>query len=397
MTENEEKPAVYYTYEKGEFYSFEKRYTIDTLGNIRGRSNNILKPRDIIFDIQLTDDDDIKRQVRVSRLVLSTFRGNPGPMMQADHIDENKWYDNSLANLQWLTSSENTKKQRPDIRDPISGIPILRVDADGVRTPFVSANSAETLTSVHRGHISRSCRAGGKAGGYDWIYDVSKINQSIIPGEIWKPILRKDGTEYTPSSNIEVSDHNRIRFMTPIMRIYDIPSLSTERDIEKKKRYKLGIQNEKRCVAELVCTTFNGPKPSDCTLVRHINDVYLDCTPQNLRWGTHQDNYADALKNGKTSGIKVVVDDVEFDTAKDAASYLGISFGLLCGIIRREKRTIFTTTDFMKKIYIINDKIFGNYNDASKNYGVCVSTFMKLVKQGDIETREVTMREYKKM
>jgi hypothetical protein len=52
-----EKPAEYYTFETGEYFSFQKRYTIDTHGNIRGRCNKILKPRDIIFDIQLTDDD----------------------------------------------------------------------------------------------------------------------------------------------------------------------------------------------------------------------------------------------------------------------------------------------------------------------------------------------------
>jgi len=42
-------PAVYYTFEKGELYSFKKRYTVDNLGNIRGRSEKVLKPRDIKF------------------------------------------------------------------------------------------------------------------------------------------------------------------------------------------------------------------------------------------------------------------------------------------------------------------------------------------------------------
>lgn len=42
-----EKPAEYYTFETGEYFSFKKRYTVDTHGNIRGRCNKILKPRDI--------------------------------------------------------------------------------------------------------------------------------------------------------------------------------------------------------------------------------------------------------------------------------------------------------------------------------------------------------------
>jgi len=393
-----EKPAEYYTFETGEYFSFKKRYTVDTQGNIRGRCNKILKPRDISFDIRLTDDDDKQRFVILARLVLSTFRGNPGPMMQADHIDEERWMDNSLKNLQWLTPGENTKKQRPDIRDPISGIPILQIDVVGNETPFVSANSAEMITGVPRGHISRSCRVGGKAGGYDWTYDLSKINQDILPGEIWKPVVRRDGTDYNPSSNIEVSDRNRIRFMTPIMRIYDIPSLYTERDIEKKRRYKMGIQNERRCIAEIVCTTFNGPKPNDCKLVRHLDDVYMNCTPPNLVWGTYPDNYNDALRNGKTSGIKVSVDDIIFDTAADAAAYLGLSFSLLCSVIRKEKRTtFFTTLDFMKKIYVVNNKKFRRYVDASIEYCGHHTKSMKLVDDGKITTQYVSNNEYNQL
>ena len=357
-----------------------------------------MKSRDTTFGIRLTDDDDEQRYVILARLVLSTFRGNPGPMMQADHKDEKKWMDNSLENLQWLTPSENTKKQRPDIRDPISGIPILQIDVNGNEIPFVSANSAEMITGVPRGHISRSCRVGGKAGGYDWTYDLSKINQDILPGEIWKPIVRRDGTDYNPSSNIEVSNHNRIRFMSPIMRIYGISSLYTDRDIEKKRRYKIGIQNERRCIAELVCTTFNGPKPDDCQLVRHLDDVYMNCTPQNLKWGTYPDNYKDALKNGKTSGIKVSVDDIIFDTATDAAAYLGLSFSFLCDVIRNEKRTtFFTTLDFMKKIYVVNNKKFRRYVDASIEYCGHHTKSMKLVDEGKITTQYVSNNEYNQL
>jgi len=393
-----EKPAEYYTYETGEYFSFKKRYTVDINGNIRGRCDKLLKPRDVSFGLRLTDDDDKQRSVILARLVLSTFRGDPGPMMQADHIDEERWMDNSLENLQWLTPSENIKKQRPDIRDPTSGIPILQIDVDNNETPFVSANSAEMITGVPRGHISRSCRVGGKAGGYNWTYDLTKINQNILQGEIWKPIARRDGTDYNPSSNIEVSDHNRIRFMTPIMRIYDIPSLYTERDIEKKRRYRIGIQNEKRCIAELVCTTFNGPKPDDCQLVRHLDDVYMNCTPQNLKWGTYPDNYKDALRNGKTSGIKVSVDDIIFDTAVDAAAYLGLSFSLLCGVIRKEKRTtFFTTLDFMKKVYVVNNKKFRRYVDASIEYCGRHTKSMKLVDEGKITTQYVSNNEYNQL
>lgn len=390
-------PAVYYTFEKGELYSFKKRYTIDNLGNIRGRSEKVLKPRDINFDIKLIDDDGEKRAVIVSRLVLSSFHGDPGPLMHADHIDEEKWYDNSITNLQWLTPQENTKKQRPDIRDPISGIPIMRVDEYGTMIPFVSANSAEMLLGVSRGHIVRSCKTGGKAGGFNWIYDMSRIEQQTLEGEIWKSAIKRDGTEYLPPSNIEVSNLNRIRFIKPIMRIYDIPSLYTPRDIEKKRRYKLGIKNERRCIAELICSTFNGPMPIDCKLVRHIDDNYMNCTPDNLKWGTYQDNYQDALKNGKTSGKNIIIDDKQFTSAKDAAEYLDVSFSLLCGIIRKENKTKFSQKDFMKKIYTTNNKSFRSYANASLEFCGKHTKSMKLVEEGKIEVDYITIKEYNQL
>jgi hypothetical protein len=395
--EYKQAPVVYYTFKTGTFFSFKKRYMTDIWGNIIGRSDKILNPRDITFDIQLTDDDGIKRNLVLARIVLSSFYGDPGPMMHADHINEEKCNDNSLENLQWLTPQENTKKQRPDIRDPISGIPVLRIDENNDEIPFVSANYAEILTGVSRGHIVRSCKTGGKAGGFNWIYDMSKIDQTLLDKEVWKSILKRDGTNYDPSSNIEVSDNNRIRFMIPIMRIFDVPDLITERGVEKKIRPSLTIQNERRCIAELICTTFNGPMPADCKLVRHIDDSYMNCTPDNLRWGTYQDNYQDALKNGKTSGINVIIDDEKFTSAKDAAEYLDISFGLLCGIIRKENKTIFSQKDFMKKIYIVNDKKFCSYVNASLEYCGKHTKSMKLVEEGKITIDYITVKEYNQL
>jgi hypothetical protein len=124
----------------------------------------------------------------------------------------------------------------------------------------------------------------------------------------------------------------------------------------------------------------------------------MNCTPPNLVWGTYPDNYNDALRNGKTSGIKVSVDDIIFDTAADAAAYLGLSFSLLCSVIRKEKRTtFFTTLDFMKKIYVVNNKKFRRYVDASIEYCGHHTKSMKLVDDGKITTQYVSNNEYNQL
>lgn len=389
----ERKSAVYYTYEEARYIGFTKRYTVDISGNIYGRNGKILKQTNI--GTQLTDDNDEKTYVLFSRLILSTFRGNPGPMMQADHIDEAKWNDNSLKNLQWLTPSENTKKQRSDVRAPISGIPIIRIDADGNKEHYVSGNSAEMLTGVSRGHIAKSCKTGYKAGGYSWIYDISKLNQEDLENEIWKPVVKRDGTDYEKDTNIEVSDKNRIRLAKPVMRIFTVEDFLTERDIERKNRPCITVQNERRYIAELICTVFNGPKSEHHEIVRHLDDVYTNCIPSNLKWGTYKENFQDALINNKTVSIPLVYDGKQFSSATEAAEHIGISFSLLCKMIREENRTTFFVSDFAKKVYVVNDKKFKSYVQASLDYCGKHTRSMKLVEEGVIRVDYVTINEYK--
>jgi len=386
-------PAVYYKY-NGDFLSFKKRYEVDKLGNVYGRNGKLLKTTRGVT-ICLKDDNDTNFSCTIARLVLSSFIGNPGANMQADHKEEEKWLDHSLDNLQWLTPHQNVKKQRPDIRDPISGIPIIRIDNDGNTECFVSANSAEQITGVPRGHISRSCREGGNAGGFKWIYDISKLNQTILDDEEWKPVVNQDGTSYGICPNIEVSNKNRIRFTKPVLRIYDIADLLTERDIERKNRPNITIQNKRRWVAELICTTFNGPKSPDDEVVRHLDDEYMNCTPENLKWGTYKENTQDLINNGKSTSKKVFIDDIEFQSATAAAEYVGVSFALLCSMIRDEGRTTFKLEEFKKKpVYIINDKRIRSLKNAAEELSVCVTTVQKMIKAGDVQVEYISIKEY---
>lgn len=49
----------------------------------------------------------------------------------------------------------------------------------------------------------------------------------------------------------------------------------------RKKNYK---------VHTLVCEAFHGPKPTDTSVVIHINEDGTDNRPENLRWGTQKEN-----------------------------------------------------------------------------------------------------------
>lgn len=53
----------------------------------------------------------------------------------------------------------------------------------------------------------------------------------------------------------------------------------------------------RRGVHRLVCRTFHGPAPEGKPLACHNNGDPGDCRSENLRWGSHRDNTADALKH----------------------------------------------------------------------------------------------------
>ena len=58
-------------------------------------------------------------------------------------------------------------------------------------------------------------------------------------------------------------------------------------------------------VHRLILLAFVGPCPRDCSLCRHLNDDPEDNRPENLRWGTPQENADDASRHGLLHGCNL--------------------------------------------------------------------------------------------
>jgi hypothetical protein len=93
--------------------------------------------------------------------------------------------------------------------------------------------------------------------------------------ERWRPALELDG--------LIVSDLGRVARLLPIDRCHRYPRVNA---------------GAKRYVHALVTEAFHGPRPAG-QVARHLDDVPTHCTANNLAWGTHADNAADAIRNGR--------------------------------------------------------------------------------------------------
>jgi hypothetical protein len=101
--------------------------------------------------------------------------------------------------------------------------------------------------------------------------------------EIWKPIEGFEGYEVSNLGQVR-SKH---RILKPILA--------------GKGYFRVGLSKDcfrhQKEIHVLVCTAFNGPRPSKAHWALHRNDIKTDNLASNLYWGTQKDNVQDGLRN----------------------------------------------------------------------------------------------------
>ncbi len=70
------------------------------------------------------------------------------------------------------------------------------------------------------------------------------------------------------------------------------------RDGYRRVHINVGGRNRNTKVSVIVCEAFHGPKPANCSLVRHLDGSKDNDTPDNLAWGTYRENALDSVKHG---------------------------------------------------------------------------------------------------
>lgn len=165
---------------------YESKYQISSYGRIKNQKNKILKP---MFDknylcIDLYKESKRKR-FKVHRLVAQAFLNNSKNLAIVNHIDGNK-LNNNMDNLEWCTSSENTKhafriglakvnknmEGKFNEKNPNS-ITRCQYDLNGrFIKKWSCAKEIERNLGIHHSHIAKCCTGKLKtAGGYVWKYE----------------------------------------------------------------------------------------------------------------------------------------------------------------------------------------------------------------------------------
>jgi len=99
------------------------KYLISNKGNIKCKFSGKVLKKNIgshgYFTIYLSDDDNIKKQYLIHRLVCLTFLENLENKTIVDHIDCNT-LNNDVNNLRYVTKSENAQNSKIPINNKTS-------------------------------------------------------------------------------------------------------------------------------------------------------------------------------------------------------------------------------------------------------------------------------------
>lgn len=248
-------------------------YKITKTGKIWScKSNKFLSPKIVngYFGIHLRNNDYL-----VHLLVANTFLKPVNGKPFINHIDENK-ENNNVENLEWVTQKENVAKhskitsheRKVKCIDPIT-LEIIDM-FDSVKT------AAESIGKSRR--AIQLCLSGqnNTAGGFKWEYENESHKKDNIDISKGCCIYNYEAYYVFPDGKIYNTLNKKI--LSPVVNASGKCYVTLCKDKKKQNCY----------VHRIVADHYLQNKPSDKSIVEHINGILQDNDVKNLKWSTTQ-------------------------------------------------------------------------------------------------------------
>lgn len=120
-------------------------------------------------NVTLKNRDGKLKTIGVHRLVALAYISNPKKLREVNHRDGDI-KNNKVENLEWVSSSENTKHAYNNGFNPVA-IPVIKISRSGKDLKiYINTAEASRNTGISRTSISYSCKTGKTSGGFIWKY-----------------------------------------------------------------------------------------------------------------------------------------------------------------------------------------------------------------------------------
>jgi hypothetical protein len=167
-------------------------------------------------------------------------------------------------------------------------VPVQQVDvATGeVIATFPSAKAAATAVGRSSKAVTNRIRREGVVAGYQWRRAPAlhpRVAEMAAKVKEWRDLRLPDGTL---APGYQMSDNQLLR--TRHGRI-------TCGHLRRSGYWEFRVDAKQYGAHILLCSTFHGPRPFPGAVVLHKDDKYDGVTAADVRWGTQQENVAEAV------------------------------------------------------------------------------------------------------
>ena len=304
------------------------KYEISNIGNLKNKySQKILKPciKSGYLATSLTDNNGIRKNVKIHRLVALNFIPNVENKETVNHINHNR-LDNNIKNLEWMTTTEQNNHKRnckKEIQELVSSRAVWRIDKDTNKklelyqtirfaSQWVFDNKLTSLTEFNNGNNlkTRICAvARGKrtiAFGYKWEYD--NKNDNIYDNEEWKDIPSEivNGVK-----GYKISNYGRVK---------NHKGKITNGSNHESGYLWVSISPKQYLLHRLVAKVFI-LNPENKQQVNHIDGNKINSCVSNLEWCSNKENSQHAHDNGLHPNTKTIIQyDLQMNKIKEFKS-----------------------------------------------------------------------------